>query len=127
MTLHADPDPNMSIDNTVRIFNNFYNINLSVPANEYDIVYSFFSEHTSNIEVAKTFTEVLFRISSETEINVLDLLSQFDSMDKMKITLTVAYYLNTLSETKTVLYGINNIISPNEKVQRNIIHSNPVN
>jgi hypothetical protein len=117
----------MSIDNTVRIFNNFYNINLSVPANEYDIVYSFFSEHTSNIEVAKTFTEVLFRISSETEINVLDLLSQFDSMDKMKITLTVAYYLNTLSETKTVLYGINNIISPNEKVQRNIIHSNPVN
>lgn len=116
----------MSIDNTVRLFNNFYNLDVSVPANEYELVYSFFNEYTTNTNVAKSFTETLFRISAQTEINVLELLSQFETTDKIKMALTMAYYLNTLSETKTVLYGVNNILVPNEKVQRNIIHDNPV-
>lgn len=116
----------MSLDNTVRIFDNFYNVNISVSANEYDVVHSFFREYTSNAKVAKSFTEILFRVSSQTETNVLELLSQFQGSDKMKIALTLAYYLNTLSATKTVLYGVNNVIVPNEKIQRNIVQDNPV-
>lgn len=116
----------MSLDRTVKVFNNFYNIDMTVSANEYDIVYSYFSEKTNSLTTAKTFTETLFRISAETKVNVLELLSEFQGLDKMKIALTLAYYLNTLSETKTVLYGVNNILAPNEKVQRNIIHDTPV-
>jgi hypothetical protein len=116
----------MNLDNTVAIFNNFYNVNLVVSANEYDLVYSFFAEYTKNTNIAKTFTEILFRVSSETDTNVLQLLDQFRGTDSMKIALTLAYYLNTLSENKTVLYGVNNVIVPNEKVQRNIIQDNPV-
>jgi len=107
-------------DSTIRIFNEFYNVKLTVSANEYEIVNSFFRNYTSDEKVAISYTETLFRISNETDIDVLTLLDSFQSSDSMKITLTMAYYLNSLSD-KTVLYGINNVIMPNQVVQRNII------
>jgi hypothetical protein len=107
-------------DSTIRIFNEFYNVKLSVSANEYEIVNSFFRSYTSDEKVAVSYTEILFRISNETDIDVLTLLDSFQTTDSMKVTLTMAYYLNSLSD-KTVLYGINNIILPNQVVQRNII------
>lgn len=107
-------------DQTIQIFNDFYNVKLSVSGNEYEIVYSFFNGYTTNTTVAKSYTETLFRISNETGIDVLTLLESFQAGDSMKITLTMAYYLNSLSD-KTVLYGISNIIPANQVVQRNII------
>lgn len=107
-------------DSTIRIFNEFYNVKLTVSANEYEIVNSFFRNYTTNDKVAISYTETLFRISNETDIDVLTLLDSFQATDSMKITLTMAYYLNSLSDKK-VLYGINNIITPNQIVQRNII------
>lgn len=107
-------------DSTIRIFNEFYNVKLTVSANEYEIVNSFFRNYTTNEKVAVSYTETLFRISNETDIDVLTLLDSFQATDSMKITLTMAYYLNSLSDKK-VLYGINSIISPNQIVQRNII------
>lgn len=107
-------------DSTIRIFNEFYNVKLTVSANEYEIVNSFFRNYTTNDKVATSYTETLFRISNETDIDVLTLLDSFQATDSMKITLTMAYYLNSLSDKK-VLYGINNIISSNQIVQRNII------
>lgn len=107
-------------DSTIRIFNEFYNVKLTVSANEYEIVNSFFRNYTTNEKVAISYTETLFRISNDTDIDVLTLLDSFQATDSMKITLTMAYYLNSLSDKK-VLYGINNIISSNQIVQRNII------
>jgi hypothetical protein len=107
-------------DSTIRIYNEFYNVKLSVSANEYEIVNSFFRSYTSDEKVAVSYTEILFRISNQTDIDVLTLLDSFQTTDSMKVTLTMAYYLNSLSD-KTVLYGINNIILPNQVVQRNII------
>lgn len=89
-------------------------------ANEYDIVQSFFKNYTDSIDVANNFTETLFRISNETGIDVLTLLDTFQAEDTMKVTLTMAYYLNTFSD-KTVLFGISNILTPNRSAQRNII------
>lgn len=107
-------------DSTIRIFNEFYNVKLTVSANEYEIVNSFFRNYTTNDKVAISYTETLFRISNETDIDVLTLLDSFQATDSMKITLTMAYYLNSLSDKK-VLYGINNVITPNQIVQRNIL------
>lgn len=110
----------MAIDQTVRIFNEFYNLNLVVSSNEYDIVRSFFAEYTTDSVVAGSFTETLFRISNQTGIPVLTLLDSFQGTDSMKVTLTMAYYLNSFSD-KTVLFGVNNIIVANQSVERNII------
>lgn len=107
-------------DTTVRIFDEFYNLDLAVDANQYEIVYSFFKGYTSNIATARSFTQTLFRIANETQINVLDLLQTFEKSDKLKVSLTMAYYLNSVSN-QTVLFGVNNVIAPNETVQRNIV------
>lgn len=110
----------MATDQTVRIFNEFYNLNLVVSANEYEIVKSFFDGYTTSRSVAASFTENLFRISNQTGIDVLTLLDSFKAEDSMKVTLTMAYYLNSFSN-RTVLFGVNSVITSNQPVQRNIV------
>lgn len=110
----------MALDTTVRIFDQFYDLDLVVNGDQYEVVYSFFKNYTPSIATAKSFTQTLFRIANETQINVLDLLQTFQGSDKLKITLTMAYYLNTIGNS-TVLFGVNNVVSPNNLVQRNII------
>lgn len=111
----------MNNDITIRVFNNFYNIDLKVDANQYDVVFSFFKNYTSSEKIAKTFTEILFRISQLTDTNTVDLLQTFQADDSMKLVLNLCYYLNSLSESKTVLYGINSELTPINSVQRNIV------
>jgi hypothetical protein len=110
----------MAVDTTVKIFDQFYDLNLVVNSDQYEIVYSFFKEYTDNIATAQSFTSTLFLISNQTQINVLELLQTFDTSDKLKVSLTMAYYLNNVSN-KTVMFGVNNVITPNNSVQRNII------
>ncbi len=110
----------MSVDQTIRIFNEFYDLKLVVSANEYEIVRAFFMNYTTSDAVAKSYTETLFRISNQTDIPVLTLLDSFQAEDSMKVTLTMAYYLNSFSD-KTVMFGINNIITANQQVERNIL------
>jgi hypothetical protein len=96
---------------------------LSVDAGEYEVVYSYFKNYTTDSSIAKSYSETLFRISNQTGQSIMDLLQTFqsDDNDSMKIALLMAYYLNTSSTTKTVLYGIDTELAPNETVQRNII------
>jgi len=108
------------LDTTVRIFDEFYNLDLVVNADQYEIVWSFFREYTTNDAIAKSFSQTLFRIANETQINVLDLLQSFEGGDNMKITLTMAYYLNSISN-KTVMFGVNNLIRPVQSAQRNVV------
>lgn len=110
----------MAMDQTVRIFNEFYNLRLVVSANEYEIVLSFFNDYTTSDSIARNFTETLFRIANQTGIDVLELLDSFQATDSMKITLTMAYYLNSFSD-KTVMYGVNNLVVANQPVERNIV------
>lgn len=111
----------MAVDTTVKIFDQFYNLNLVVNADQYEIVYSFFKGYTSSIATAQSFTSTLFLIANETQTNVLELLQTFEhGGDKLKVSLTMAYYLNSVSN-KTVMFGVNNVITPNNTVQRNII------
>jgi hypothetical protein len=107
-------------DLTVRIFDQFYDLDLVVNANQYEVVYSFFRNFTSNVATAKSFAQTLFRIANETQVNVLDLLQTFEGNDRLKVTLTMSYYLNSISN-QTVLFGVNNVIVPNNLVQRNIV------
>lgn len=111
----------MNQDITIKVFDNFYNVDLLIDASQYDVVYSFFSNYTTNEKVAKSFTEILFRISNLTNTDVIDLLQTFQAQDSMKIALTMCYYLNTIAPNKTVLYGIDSELSPNNSVQRNIV------
>lgn len=112
------------MNSTVRIFDEFYNLDLVVNADQYDVVRAFFTGYTSSPAVAQAFTQTLFRIANETQTNVLDLLQTFQQQgvqpDRLKVSLTMAYYLNETSN-KTVLFGVNSVIAPNQNIQRNIV------
>lgn len=115
---------NSALNSTVRIFDQFYDLDLIVNADQYDVVNAFFTGYTSSAAAARAFTQTLFRIANETQTNVLDLLQTFqqpgEQADKLKVSLTMAYYLNETSN-KTVMFGVNPVIAPNQNIQRNIV------
>ena len=110
---------NVSIDQTVQLFDQFYDYSTSVSAQEYDAVYSFFRSQFATAEAAGNFTVALFRISENSRIPVMDLLSQIEGLGTIELTLTLAYYLNNLRSASTLL-GLNQPVTPNFYVARNV-------
>lgn len=112
--------PRTQLDSTVRVFDQFYNFDLVVNGNEYDIVYSYFFDVSKSKSVAKNFTSMLFRISNITGESVLVLLSYIQGTSKLETNALMAYYLNSI-KSKTTLYGVSATPKPNQPVQRNIV------
>lgn len=109
-------------DSTTQIYDAFYDIQIEPPAGQYEIVNSFFNQYTDNQQTSEAFTVNLFRVATLTGVNVLTLLDSFKSAtNTMQINLTMAYYLNSISEHKSVMFGYNNVLAPVESVQRNIV------
>jgi hypothetical protein len=110
-----------AVDQTVLIFDNFYKVQVTVPAPEYDVVYSYFKGVAENAKVAANFTAFMFRIAKDGGYNVLDLLEAVKGADnKLQMNQVICYYLNTF-KSKAALYGIGNIPNPNQAVQRNVV------
>lgn len=114
-------------DRTVEIFDNFYNQELVVPADQWDVVNSFFlgaqnKKTESAKRTAAQFATVLFRIAQETGTDVMVFLDYMKGLEnnKLKLNAEMAFYLNLL-RTKTALYGVANQPAPNQSVQRNVI------
>ena len=111
-------DPNLDI--TVRVFNNFYNFETEVNANEYDIVESYFQSVFADVLAAKNFTVTLFQIAEQTRRPVLELLAEIDGLDQLRLTATLCYYLNNQRSNSTLL-GINALVVPNFYAARNVL------
>jgi len=116
-------------ENTLEIFDSFYAETLSVPVNEWDVVNSYFvgvlkgdpnSESTK--DTAKKFASVLFKIAQQTGTDIMVFMDYFRTNveTNVQVNTEMAYYLNLL-KSKTALYGISTVVSPNQAVQRNII------
>ena len=106
-------------DLTVRIFDRFYNFELSVPVNEYDAVYSFFASLTNNRESAENLAYSIFRISNINDVPAMELLEQFRGKNQIEITALVAYYLNEVRSSATLL-GVQAQVQPNFYTARNV-------
>lgn len=112
---------NSSSDQTVRIFDNFYNTKLEVNAADWDVVFSFFKGTSDNTQIAANLASILFRIAQESNVNVLELLQLLKGQpNKLSMNKVICYYLNTF-KSKASLYGVGDIPKPNEAVQRNIV------
>jgi len=112
---------NSSADQTVRIFDSFYNTKLVVDAASWDVVFSYFKGTSDNTQVAANFASLLFRIAQESSVDVLELLQLLKGQpNKLSMNKIICYYLNTF-KSKVSLYGIGDIPKPNEAVQRNIV------
>lgn len=98
-------EPNLNLDQTVRIFDQFYQFEEYVPSAEYDVVYSYFLSQMNNPTVAGNFTVSLFRVAQETKIPPLTLLGEFQGLSGVNLSASLAYYLN-LIRSRAALLGI---------------------
>lgn len=111
---------NTNLDQTVRIFDRFYQYEANVPAAEYDIVLSYFKQQMGDARVAGNFTVSLFQVAEQTKIPVLTLLEEFQGTDPMTINLNMAYYLNNIRSRATLL-GVNSQPVPNFYAARTVL------
>ena len=110
---------NPKVDGTVKIFDQFYAYEANVPQLEYDAVYSYFRSVFETAEAAGNFTVSVFRISESSGIPVMTLLQDFQGKSAPELTLILAYYLNSIRSSSTLL-GINAATVPNFYVARNV-------
>lgn len=110
---------NPKVDQTVQIFDQFYEYETTVSVQEYDAVYSYFRSVFGTADAAGNFTVTVFRISEQSQIPVMDLLQQFEGLGVPELTLTLTYYLNGLRSSSTML-GLNIPVAPNFYVSRNV-------
>lgn len=110
---------NPSIDQTVRIFDQFYNYSANVPAQDYDLVLSYFKSVFSTIKQAEVFTSALFRVAETTNTPVTVLLQSFEGQALPQVTITMAYYLNSVRSPATLL-GVLQPAVPNYYTARNV-------
>lgn len=113
---------NPTIDKTVRVFDSFYSYEQFVPAQEYDIVNSFFASVIPNPAAAGNFTMSLFRIANTTGVPALTLLDQIQAngTSAIELTQTFSYYLNNLRSPATLL-GFGATATPNQYAARNVL------
>ena len=100
-----------------------YGISGKVSAETVDQIRAYFTEFTDSKQIADNYTSLVFKIASELQLNVFEVAEQFKkaSDGSLQMTTTIAYYLNQLSATKTVLLGISDPLQPNPRVIRNVI------
>jgi hypothetical protein len=112
---------NYSIDQTVRIFDQFYNYAANVPALEYDAVVSYFKSVFTTAAAAENFTSSLFRVAETTNTSAMTLLQTFQQsgQSEPQITILMAYYLNSVRSTSTLL-GVLAPTTPNFYAARNV-------
>ena len=110
---------NPRVDLSVRVFDNFYRFDITVPANEYDAVNSFFRSVFGSQQAADNFTVQVFRIAQETNTPVLEVLDEMRDRDEIRLTADIAYFLNGIRSPSTLL-GINAVTTPNVWAARNV-------
>ena len=109
-------------DPTTRIYDAFYDLQISPPAGQYEVVNAFFNQYCDDQKTSEAYTVNLFRIAYLTATDVFTLLNSFKgAQNTMQITLTMAYYLNSINPHKAVMYGVNNVLVPVASVARNIV------
>ena len=112
-------ETNLNIDQTVRVFDQFYNYSANVPAAEYDIVLSYFKTVMATSIAAENFTTALFRVAENLETPALTILQELSGPDGMQLNAKLAYYLNSIRSPATLL-GVITQVAPNIYAARNV-------
>ena len=113
---YANPNTDLS----VRIFDTFYSYDVNIPADEYDVVHTYFLSVMTTRQAAGNFTVSLFRVAQDTGINPLTLLKEFQGLNGVNLSASLAYYLNSIRSRATLL-GVGTPVTPNFYQARNVL------
>lgn len=104
----------------VKIIDNYLEREFTVSQNEYDVVLSFFKKVMKDPAAAENFTISIYLVSRQTQIPVLELIKELKNQDSIQMTASIAYYINGIRSSKTLL-GVTNLIAPNWTAARNVV------
>ena len=93
--------PRSQLDNTVKLYDQFYNFDLVVEADQFELVYSYFFDITKDKNIANNFSTIMFRIANITGENVLTLLDEMKKTSSLNANALLTYYLNSLKSKTT--------------------------
>ena len=115
---------NYNIDQTVRVFDTFYDYDVNIPVGDYDVVNSYFKSVMTTKQAADNFTVSLFRVAQDTNIPPLTLLQSFQAGNTnnnpgLSLNINMAYYLNSIRNRATLL-GVGIAVAPNYYAARNV-------
>lgn len=113
---YANPNTDLS----VRIFDSFYDYDVNIPAEEYDVVHTYFLSVMTTRQAAGNFTVSLFRVAQDTGINPLTLVKEFQGLNGVSLSASLAYYLNSIRSRATLL-GVGTPVTPNFYQARNVL------
>ena len=111
---------NLNLDQTVRVFDQFYTFDTSVPAAEFDVVNSYFLSVMGSRQAADNFTVALFQVAQSTQIAPLTLLNEFQGLNGVNLSASLAYYLNQIRSRATLL-GVGVVPTPNFYAARAVV------
>jgi hypothetical protein len=110
---------NPRIDQTVHIYDRFYDYEDNVPADQYDAVISYFKSVMKTDEQAGDFATALFRVAEQSGDNVMTVLQSLQGLTGLQLTLQLCYYLNGTRSNATLL-GVLQPTAPNYWTARNV-------
>ncbi len=110
---------NDKIDQTVRIYDEFYNYSEDVSAAEYDLVNSYFRSVFNTAEQAENFTVSIFRVAQESGDSAVSIVQQIQGSTGPQLTASLCYYLNSVRSRATLL-GVLQTAAPNFWTARNV-------
>ena len=106
-------------DKTVSIFNSFYGLEMTINGNEWDVVYSYLRGIASSEQSAENLALAVFKIAADNDFLVMDVLDQIKGQDKLQLTASLSYYLNSIRNSTTYL-AIGQPIIPIRAAARNV-------
>jgi len=98
-------------------FTNYFTNQISMTDMEYEAAKSFFVARTANTDSAAALTAATIQAANELNVNILDIIQQFESVADLKS--AVPTFLN-LSRRSSSLLGYEQNITPNENIARQI-------
>lgn len=98
-------------------FVNYYNSQIKMTDNEYELVKSFFVQRTDNIEAAAALTAAVIQASNDLDVFVADVIESFQQSNDLKS--AVPTFLN-LSRRGNSLLGYEVGIQPTENIKRQV-------
>jgi hypothetical protein len=101
-------------------FNNFFQPAFTVSQNVDDAVIGYFEKITDNKESAKILASAVIYTSLARNIDPMETLTKFSSMDASDLNSYVVMFLN-LNRTGTSYLGINNTPKVSKYIQRSIL------
>lgn len=98
-------------------FKNYFANQISMTDMEYEAAKSFFVARTANTDAAAALTAATIEAANELNVNILDIIQQFESVADLKS--AVPTFLN-LSRRSSSLLGYEQNITPNENIARQV-------